>query len=208
MEDRGAPGKVSLTPQTELKAVLFFLLILFLISEVSDCSSVFPLFVFSSVLLIKQNWNVRTLHPLPASINIHSVSWGTNGFNSWPVTHSVAVRTWHMYMCHSWWVYVCLHPPSPPTLHALNNASCHWDIEVTASTAANICASLAPLPFKPSWSWMSPSHVSSLQPPSPTPNLTSSFTLFTKAVKCILCLVTPTPTFCCVVGERKSCLLW
>ena len=33
---------------------------------------------------------------------------------------------------------------TPPQLHALNNASCHWDVEVTASTAANICAPPAP----------------------------------------------------------------
>lgn len=40
---------------------------------------------------------------------------------------------------------------APPThwLHALNNVSCHWDSEVTAILAANICASLCPLPFCP-----------------------------------------------------------
>ncbi|KAI9528374.1 hypothetical protein NQZ68_020199, partial [Dissostichus eleginoides] len=86
----------------------------------------------------------------------------------------------------------------PPLLHELNNASCHWDIEVTASTAANICAPPAPLP-------LSPLALGPALPETPAfsllspPLLTSSLTLFTRAVKCILRLVTLTPGKCYVL---------
>lgn len=44
-------------------------------------------------------------------------------------------------------------------LGAPNNPSCHWDIEVTASTAVNICAPPGPLPLGPQISPPSPALV-------------------------------------------------
>lgn len=78
--------------------------------------------------------------------------------------------------------------PQPSRLHVFNNANCHWDIEVTASTAAHICAPLTPLPSsylaclpldKP---LLTPAACSLLIPDPLTP--LSGLSLFTKAVKC------------------------